>query len=248
MKRATMHRRRASAVGAAIGSVVLVTAGSILLADAARGALIPVPETGAPGRLVLAADPYPARFHDLSPGQTRFWSVQARLEDAESATLALELRKEGELVEHPQGLRMTVESCAGGWTDAPPAPSCAAGARMIALTGPADDHRTSSPVFTLDDLGSEAPVDLLISVGLDDTPATRADTTLMGLSGEFGVGLTAVAIDGDAAPPPPSRGGGNALPTTGGDASALAAVAALAAAALTAGLAMRLSWRGDERA
>ena len=240
--------RRAAVAAAAAGSIALLVTGSVLLAGAAQAALVDVPENGAPGRLVLAADPYPAQFSDLSPGETRAWQVQARLEDASTATLALELRKDGALVEHPRGLEMRVDSCGVEWTGLPDAPVCAGGAQPVTVATPADDYSVSSPSFALPDLAADAPVNLLITLGIEDSPEAMADTTLMGLTGEMGVGLTAVAIDGSvpAQPQPqPQRPGAGSptIPATGGDLSALAAVLALAGGFLAAGLALRLHRR-----
>ena len=249
MKRASSHGHRATVVTAAAGSVALLVTGTVLLAGAANAALVDVPETGDPGRLVLAADPYPAQFQNLSPGDTRAWQVQARLEDASSATLALELRKDGDLVAHPRGLEISVQSCAEEWTGLPDAPVCAPGAQPVTVASPTDDYRFSSPTFALPELAAAAPVSLLVTFGVEDSPEARADTTLMGLNGDIGLGLTAVAID-DSVPsqpqPPtgPAPGSGlPGLPASGGDLSALAAVLALAGGFLVAGLALRLHRR-----
>ncbi|WJM16672.1 hypothetical protein [Microbacterium arborescens] len=249
MKRASSHGHRAAVVTAAAGSVALLVTGTVLLAGVANAALVEVPETGTPGRLVLAADPYPAEFRDLSPGDTRAWQVQARLEDASSATLALELRKDGDLVTHPRGLRVTVQSCAEEWTGLPDAPVCASGAQPLTVATPADDYRFSSPSFNLPALAADAPVSLLVTLGVEDSPEARADTTLMGRTGDTDLALTAVAIDDTVPPvvqppvPAPPGTGMPGLPATGGDLSALAAVLALAGGFLAAGLALRLHRR-----
>lgn len=233
-------RRRIAVVATTIASMGLLATGSLLLAGAASAALVVVPETGTPGRLVLAADPYPAEFRDLSPGDTRAWQVQARLEDAATATLSVELRKDGALVDHPRGLEMTVQSCAVEWTGLPDAPVCSAGAVPVTVATPADDYSGSSPTFPLPDLAAQAPVSLLLTFGVEDTPEARADTTLMGLTGDMGVGLTAVAIDGavPVPPQPPAK-----IPATGGNLAGIASVLALAGAFLTAGIALRLHRR-----
>ncbi|OYC95716.1 hypothetical protein [Microbacterium sp. Yaish 1] len=246
MKRASAHGHRAAVMTAASASVALLVMGTVLLAGAAAAALVAVPETGAPGRLVLASDPYPVDFTDLSPGDPYAWQVQARLEDASSATLALELRKDGDLVAHPRGLEVTVQSCAKEWTGLPDAPVCASGADLLTVATPAHDYRSSSPTFDLPALAADAPVSLLVTLAVEDSAEARADTTLMGLTGRIGVGLTAVAIDDVVPPVPPSPApvtGLPGLPATGGDPSALAAVLALAGGLLAAGLALRLHRR-----
>lgn len=226
----------------AVASAALLGAGALLLGHAANAALIDVPSTGAPGRLVVAAEPYPAQFLHLSPGDPSYWQVAARLENAERATLSVQLRKDGALVQHPRGLVMTVTACDAPWTGLDTDPICPAGAREVAVGTPADDWATSSPTFVLRPLTPAAPEYLLVSLAVADSPAARADTTLMGLFGDMGVGLTAVAMDGVPVGP-----GGGDLPATGFDPTAIAAVAALAAGLLGLGSALRLGRKGMRR-
>ncbi|MFB2555602.1 hypothetical protein [Herbiconiux liangxiaofengii] len=219
------------AIGAA--AVLALTAGSLLLADSARAAFVDVPTaTGMPGRLVLAADPYPAMFPDLSPGDPAYWRVDARLEDAARATLSLELRKDGELAEHPRGLVMTVDRCSVAWTGVEAgAPTCAEGAARITQATPEDDHSTTSPSFELTPLVPGSPEHLLVTLAVEDSAAAQADSSLMGLTGGMGVGLTATAVDGAAITPvKPSKGN---LANTGRE-GMLSGV--IAFGALTAGL------------
>lgn len=220
-------------------SLASLSIGGIALSEGASAALIDVPVTGTQGRLVLSSDPYPAEFLDLSPGEPRFWEVAARLEDAATATLSLELRKAGELVDHPRGLSMTVDACTVPWTDPTTAPACSTGAERITVATPADDRESSSPRFSLDPLTADAPTYLLVTLAVEDSAVARADRTLMGLTGDMAVGLTAVALDDMPVPQP--RTPGAALPATGADAIALLAVAALAAGLLGLGAALRLS-------
>lgn len=227
--------RRSVGVLVAVLSAALMVAGGMLLAAKANAALIDVPPTGAPGRLVLSSEPYPAEFLDISPGEAAFWQVGARLEDASRASLALELRKEGELVEHPRGLTMSVAVCDVPWSSLDTAPICTSGERAVAVATPADDFTASSPVFELRPLTPTSPEYLLVTLSVDDDAAARADTTLMGLTGRMGVGLTAVAMDRPADTP-----GAGGLAVTGADAGMLLAVAAIAAGLLGLGAALRL--------
>lgn len=207
---------RAVTVAVGAGAVIALVGGSLLLADAARAAFVDVPETGGPGRLVLAADPYPAEFLDISPGDPAFWRVDARLEDAARATLSLELRKNGEVAEHPRGLIMTVDRCSASWTGVDEgAPACSDGLARISLATPAEDHSLASPLFELTPLRQGSPEHLLVTLAVEDSPEARADDTLMGLQGGMGLGLTATAVDG--APITPVTPGAGSLANTGRD-------------------------------
>ena len=244
MSRALSHGRRWGAIASAAASLALLITGGAVLAGAASAAWVDVPTTGTPGRLVLASDPYPAQFLDLSPGDPRSWQVEASLEDATAATLELELRKDGELVEHPRGLTMSVQSCAVEWTDFPAAPSCTSGLEDVTVATPADDYSVTSPSFELPDLAATAPVYLLVTLAVEDSAEARADTTLMGITGAMALGLTAVSVD--SLPPTPGPGPlPNPLAPTGGDLSGFVAALALAAALLAAGLALRLVRQGE---
>lgn len=238
MPHATMRAgRRVAAVVTAALSVVLLSAGGLVLAQAAQAALIDVPPSGSPGRLVLSSEPYPAEFLELSPGEPAYWQIGARLEDARSATLSLQLRKDGELVEHPRGLTMTVRQCDSVWTGLDAVPACASGERAVTVATPADDYTTSSPTFELRSFTPTTPEYFLVTLAVEDSVAAMADTSLMGLTGQMGVGLTAVSIDD--VPVTPGR-----LPGTGFDPTPLGAVAAIAAGLLGLGLAFRLARKG----
>jgi hypothetical protein len=240
--------RRRAALLVALASGVLLAAGGVALGQAAHAALVDVPVTGTPGRLVLSSDPYPAQFLDLEPGQPGYWEVEARLEDASRATLQLELRKSGALVAHPRGLIMTVDACTEPWTDVATAPGCAPGAQRITVATPADDDTSTSPMFDLAPLQADAPEYLLVTLAVEDSAAASADRSLMGLTGDMAVGLTATAID-DVPGVPPSGGGatGGGLAATGFDGSGLFAVAAIAAGLLGLGVALRLNRKGIVR-
>jgi hypothetical protein len=233
-------RRRVAAPAVAALSALALTAGAVLAGQAASAVLIDVPPTGDPGRLVLSSEPYPAQFLELSPGDPAYWQVGARLEDAERATLSLELRKDGALVEHPRGLVMTVAVCDDPWTRLDATPACASGARAVTVATPADDYTSASPSFELRPLTASAPEFLLVTLAVEDSAAAAADESLMGLTGTMGVGLTATAVDD--VPVTPGR---PSLPATGADFSALWAAAALAAGLLGAGWALRLARKGE---
>ncbi|MEV8273312.1 hypothetical protein [Microbacterium sp. NPDC077184] len=232
--------RRGSAVVVATLSLAALGLGSVLVADAARAAFIDVPPTGTPGRLVLSADPYPAEFLDLSPGEPAFWQIRARLEDASRATLALELRKSGTLATYPRGLAMQVDVCDAPWSGFPAAPVCTPGARAVTVATPADDYTVSSPTFELRPLTPSAPQYLLVTLSVEDSAAARSDEALMGLRGQMGVGLTATSVDDVPVTPP----GPGPLPATGFDIGMLLGVGALALGMVGLGATMRPARQG----
>jgi hypothetical protein len=244
MRYETMRGRRLLAVLVAVGSAATISAGGLMIAHAAHGALTPVPVTGAPGRLVLDADPYPAEFLDLSPGDPAYWTVRASLQHAIRATLSLELRKDGAIVTHPSGLRMGIAECAEPWTALDAVPQCGSGSRPITVATPADDYAASSPSFVLTSLEPQSPNYLLVTLEVEDSAAARADETLMGLTGTMGVGLTAVSIDD--VPVPPDRGR-DPLAATGIDGAWLIGTATVAAGLVGLGAALRMGRRGVRR-
>lgn len=210
------HGRTRSVVRAVtIASAGVLACGATLLATSAQAAYQEVPETGTPGHLVLLSDPYPAAFLDLEPGVVRYWQVAATIEGADEASLVLELRKEGALVDHPDGLVVSIERCDTAWTGvAEGDPQCASGRTAVARATPDDDFAASSPVFDLEGVDSDG-THLLVALGLAGTDT--GDESLMGLTGDVGLGLTAAADDRAVPvpqdPPAPPIG----LPVTGAD-------------------------------
>lgn len=230
--------RRGSALLAAVASLAFLGAGSVLLADAALGALIDVPATGAAGRLILSADPYPAELLDLSPGEPAYWQITARLEDATHAELALELRKSGPLAASPRGLVVRMEVCDSPWSGLPDRPVCPSGAREITVATPEDDYTSSSPTFELRPLTPSARQHLLVTLAVENSAEAASDTGLMGVRGHLAVGLTATSID-DVPAHPPSR-----LAATGSDPGLLVGAGVLAVGLLGLVAALRLARQG----
>ncbi|RUQ96928.1 hypothetical protein [Labedella endophytica] len=197
-----------------VASVGALVCGTTLLATSAQAAYRPVPENGDPGRLVLLSDPHPVEFVALRPGIVHYWQVAATLEGATRASLVFEMRKSGELVEHPEGLVVSIERCDDEWVGLPEAPRCDSGRGSVTQVDSSHDHRESSPVFDLagvDDDGTHLLVAMSLAVD------RSGDESLMGLTGEVGLGLTAAAegaappvVPGDPAPP-------DGLPVTGAD-------------------------------
>lgn len=248
---------------AAVLACTLAVTGALTLTSAAHAVTLEVPVTGTMGRLVLLSDILPASFPDMSPGESEYWRVTAVLRDAHEATLQFEIRKDGELVDHPRGPHIEVDHCQTAWDVTGPVPRCPAGAQHITLAAPHHDYADGSPRFALAQLKADDPVDLLFTLSLEDSAEAESDETLMGLEGEMSFGLTATGALPEApapgpepAPPPtpeptrpsapPEVGASGALSATGADPRALLGTLCLAAALLCAGSALR-SFRPGER-
>lgn len=171
-----------------------------------------VPAAAGP-HLSLQSDPYPATFLDLSPGSVRHWQIQSSLVDP-SSPFTLQFSRSGTLISHPRGLQVQVDRCDQEWTDLSTAPSCAAGQANV--FGPA--AASSIPETTIYDLAGITNTQdkfVLVTLSIPDSPAARADTTLMGLTADIGFGFT---VSGDDSPAPPPRD----LAFTGADVGGLA--------------------------
>jgi hypothetical protein len=211
-------RGAAAARVAVLGSAGALVGGLVLLASSAQAAYEVVPETGTAGRLVLLSDPAPAHFPDLAPGDVRYWQVAATIQGAERASLVLELRRSGDLLEHPDGLVVSIERCDVAWTGVDEGdPVCSSGRASVTRSTPATDP-ASGPVFDLDGVDADG-THLLVELGLGNEHS--GDESLMGLTGEIGLGLTAAAdepgVDQPAVAAPPPAG----LPVTGTDPTGL---------------------------
>ena len=178
----TITARTAAALAAA---TILIAAPS-----AAVAAPTELPESSADGFLVLASDPYPAVFRSLSPGEPAYWFVDARLTDATTSTLTLEVEAEGALIEHPRGLQIEVRTCTAAWDRRDTVPTCPGAEELVIQEGPATGG-VHTPVFDLAPLAIGAPRHLLVTLAVEDSPAARSDHMLMGLTGDIALGLTA---------------------------------------------------------
>jgi hypothetical protein len=103
----TFVQGRAGSV-AAVGAMLCAAFGVIGTAGAAAAGWDPVPETGTPGGLVLDSVAYPMQIPDLSPGNSAYWQIHTRVDRGDTVDLDLQLRKDGALVMHPDGLRVAV--------------------------------------------------------------------------------------------------------------------------------------------
>lgn len=196
-------------LGASAGvGILAVTAGGL---QPASGALEDVPETGQDGYLVLRADPYPAHFTGLAPGDRATWTIETRLEDVPAGNLSLRLMGSGDLVDHTDGIRISVRSCTEPFATTKPEALCPGEeTRLVETTrladvgdpvgpGPDDgalasgadagDPGAASGTWTLADLESGSPRYVMVTMGL---PAEASwDDSLQGLTGDVGVGLYA---------------------------------------------------------
>jgi hypothetical protein len=249
MARHGWNRRRALGALVASAAVVLGLASVSVQSFAAMSEQ----DAASAGDLVVEAHPLPTEFVDMSPGESRYWSIQASLLDAERGSLALRVFGAGELVEHSRyPLTVAVEGCDGTLIGDDPRrhPVCdgATFAPVIAeqpLVGissnPVEDQ--ADDVWTLPDIVRDQSRSFVVTLAV---PADGSDDeSLMGLRGEIGVGLFAAGED--AAQPEPPVGEGpppgvenptqsNDLATTGG----LLPVSLLLIAAGTIGLGLTL--------
>lgn len=214
----------------------LLVAGALALTGVHAGvALVPVPEDD--GLLRLEASAHPAWFDGLQPGETRYLRIAAHLEGVPGGVLTLELRKDGELVEHSEGLELRLLSCDLPWSAVPGdgvldgPPSCVGETREIARAGPAEDYRITSPVWPLGELGADRARQLLLTVHL---PVGGADRAL--LEGRFAVGLHASGIELDTLGQHAVSAAGAAYPLDPFAALPALGAAPLPAVALAAGL------------
>jgi hypothetical protein len=266
--RARVSRWAASAPAIAVGAIAIAglsvpAHSAVVTAASGTPASWSASADDAGGDLEVDASPVAPQFLDLSPGDRRYWPLEANLEGAESGTLAVRVHGAGALIEHPRhGLTISVESCSGGYAKEDPdvRPRCSGTSATVLSRTPLKDV-TSQPtdasvahVWQLPDILLGRPRHLLVTLGLPGAGAD--DESLMGLSGEFGVGLYAsgntfrdagdpVLPTEDATPPPgepaqpsapaapagpgvhtPNDGPGFGLPATGGPQAVLMAVAA----------------------
>ncbi|WP_188805781.1 hypothetical protein [Citricoccus zhacaiensis] len=208
-RRPRRARRCLAALGMGAGVVILaITAGGL---PPASGALEDVPETGQDGYLVLRADPYPAYFTGLTPGDRVTWTIETRLEGEPAGNLSLRLMGSGDLVDHTDGIRISVRSCTEPFATTKPEATCPGEeTRLVETTRLADvgdpvgqgpdggaqesgtdagDPGAASGTWTLADLEADSPRYVMVTMGL---PAEASwDDSLQGRTGDVGVGLYA---------------------------------------------------------
>ena len=201
------HRRALLASSAAVMivlGVVLAARADVLTAQPLVGVTVDAVDPA----LVVTSDWSASTLTDLAPGSPAYWLVDAWVVGVEGARLTLEIRKDGELMEVPDGVTVTVERCGVPWADVPAAPACEDSQDMVAVAEPEDDLSAQSPSFWLDTVDTRQPSYVLVTLALADTPQSRSDASLMGLTGSLGLGITAVeAVPGEPGEPtdPPTE-------------------------------------------
>lgn len=215
---------------AALGALVALALGVLSFGLQAYATFHSAGSDPVDGDLRVTAAPQPTEFFDLAPGDRRYWSIHATLDDAERGTFSLRLFGAGELIEHPRhGLTIAVEACDGVLTGSDPAvrPACSGDVETIVADQAlaplsVDGDLAGGEVWDLPDILQGTDRSFLVTIGI---PAAGSDDrTLQGLRGNIGVGLYA-AGDHDETPvpsPPPDAG---SLPDAGGPALALALIA-----------------------
>lgn len=195
----------------AVSAAVMIVLGVVLAAQAdvlAARPLVEVRVDGVDPALVVTSDWSASSLKELAPGTPAYWLVDAWVVGVEGARLTLEIRRDGELMEVPHGVSLTVERCGEPWVDVPEDPACPESQALVAVAEPEDDLSAQSPSFWIDTVDTRQPSYVLVTMALADTPEARADESLMGLTGMVGLGITAVeAIPGEPGGPtgPPTE-------------------------------------------
>lgn len=214
----------------ALGVSVLTTAAALLLgAHRAWAAWEVVPETGVPGYLTLFSDPPPGQFPLLSPGEVIHWQIRVNLDNVNAAhgntgngnaQITMQFARDGQLVQRPDGLQVSIESCTVPW-EITASPLCG-GQRMTLVTPrPASDSTlgpfvqsggpfaASSPVWDLGALPTGGDAYVLVTLSVPDTPGSRSNPDLMGLQASVAFAFSAFADEGtDVVAPVPQAPGG----------------------------------------
>jgi len=200
-------RRRA--LGTLVASATLIL-GLASVSVQSYAAIVEQADAGADGDLVVEAQPHATEFFDMSPGESRYWSISAALLNAERGSLALRVFGAGALIEHPQHpLTIAVEGCDGTLVGDDPRehPVCDGSAYTSIIdeqplaaisSDPALDQ--ADDVWSLPDIVRDQARSFVVTLAL---PADAADDkSLMGLRGDVGVGLFTAGDDAVAEEPP----------------------------------------------
>lgn len=188
--------RRRTIAGIAFVSVSLLAAGGVLLGQASAAMSVETSASDLTGRVILSADSSPSDLLELGPGDPAHWEVTARLEDAAAATVALELRRSGEVIDVPRGLQVTVASCSQEWTQAGASPTCEPGEDRVTLAPPPEAKAGATPVFDIAAEPAGTPAHLLVTLAIDPSTGRAAAERLADLGDQLALGLTPVAVDG----------------------------------------------------
>jgi len=187
--------RAARLVVGAVLSLGALAVGAGMSAASAASTWIAIAETGLPGHLELRSKGALASLLTLSPGEVKRWQINASLVDP-IAPLTLQVWRDGELTTRADGLQLLVQACNAEWGNFPTAPTCPGATTVIgpiaashASLGIEGASGSDMPILPVGTVTEHQDKFLLISVWLPDTPAVRADESLMGLEAELGLGL-----------------------------------------------------------
>ncbi|MDM7892926.1 hypothetical protein [Curtobacterium caseinilyticum] len=256
-RRRPRHARalRRGTIAAAVGAAVCGSLGVVGSGVAAATTWYPVPENGAPGGLVLETSTRSLSVPDLQPGHPAYWQVHTVVDRDEPIRTTVQLHRDGALVEHPDGLRLTVSACEEPWQGLDATPICEGGSipgDAVVSADPSTPRSVDAVPVPVVDPDADGETWLLVELAIADSARAAADDDLMGLTATVGLGVTASAdepIDGhpEAAEPDPGphsdpvgrapTSGAGLLASTG---AGFAAPVLLAAALVLTGVAVRL--------
>ena len=144
------------------------------------------------GDLVVTATPEGPQFLDLTPGDSRFWLVQASLEQATSGRLSMRVFGAGAVVDHARsGLTIAVEGCpqayVGGSSTSRPTcesvPTQVISTTNLASISSAPGDTTSPRTWVLPDIHRSMDRHFLVTLAIPS--GGESDKTLMGLTVPF---------------------------------------------------------------
>lgn len=214
-----MTRRVASTVLVLMFAAV-ACAGMTLTAARAAAVFSDLTETGRPGYLRLALDSATPLQTDIAAGGSARWLVEASLNDADTATLSVELRVNGDLA-RDSGMTATVEACSTTFDVAAQPASCQGTLEVALPQTPVAALPAPQHVYELVSLRHDAPRQLLVTVSI---PAATPDTLIEGRTAQIGLGVHSTGDDTQVVVVPPVTP--TRLATTGADLLALSVLAA----------------------
>lgn len=228
---------RPIAVLSYLAATAIAATGAFTLATSAGAVTI---DDGEAGYLTADVASVPFEEADLTPGDTRYWLIALNLDAEGEGDLTLEFEADGELVETPAGLQLSLDQCTEAYTTGA-TPTCA-GLEDEIIDGPVSEVDQS----LIYDLGTIDP---------NDGPFYRVTLSLPGsvpdelqdTRGDLGFGFTAdessavIVIPGDDDDDPDNNGG---LAITGVD---LTGPLLLAAGLLLGGIVLARQRTGEPR-
>ena len=186
---ARAHGWNVALVGLAVLTIAALLSGLGLFSLRALAVVNTVTTVQEPGYLHLTSDLAVDEVLDISPGEPAYWQITANLTQVRSASLVLEIRKDGDLAAHRHGLVMAVERCNAPWQNLNTTPRCDNERVQVLVATPRNDNCQHSAIYDLGGISSARGKYLLVELSLNMRGTT--DKSVMGLTGTVGVGLTA---------------------------------------------------------